>query len=162
MTKKGLGFLEGCEGIKKNHGTLNGNFVKGGDFPHCGFPEPWVGKDGRMYPSWEMFFNEKLTFKEKPTIVIKEMQEEVDEVNYMDAEVVKTTMKMSGDVFAITNEEPSNPSKFIMPTIGPINNWTWVGISENIGKQFCNASSNVLFNIFNKMNSDLAYFGCVP
>ena len=23
---------------------------------------------------------------------------------------------------------------------------------------FCNASSNVLFNIFNKMNSDLAYF----
>jgi len=162
MTKKGLGFHKGCKGIKKNHGTLNGNFVKGEDFPYCGFPKPWVCKDGRMYPSWEMFFNEKLTFKEKPTIVIKEMQEEVDEVNYMDAEVVKTTMKMSGDVFAITNEEPSNPSKFIMPTIGPINNWTWVEISKNIGKKFCNASFNLLFNIFNKMNSDLAYFECVP
>jgi len=27
-----------------------------------------------------------------------------------------------------------------------------------MGKEFCNASSNVLLNIFNKMNSDLAYF----
>ena len=45
-----------------------------------------------------------------------------------------------------------------MPTVGPINNYTWVGFSENMGKNFCNASSNVLFNIFNKMNSDLAYF----
>ena len=27
-----------------------------------------------------------------------------------------------------------------------------------MGKKFCNASSNVLFNVFNKMNSDLAYF----
>ena len=27
-----------------------------------------------------------------------------------------------------------------------------------MGKKFCNASSNVLSNIFNKMNSDLAYF----
>ena len=42
--------------------------------------------------------------------------------------------------------------------VGPINNWTWVGFSNNMGKKFCNASSNVLFNIFNKMNSDLAYF----
>ena len=41
--------------------------------------------------------------------------------------------------------------------VGPINNWTWVGFSDNMGKKFCNASSNVLFNIFNKMNSDLAY-----
>ena len=40
-----------------------------------------------------------------------------------------------------------------MPIMGPINNWTWVGFSENMGK-----SSNVLFNIFNKMNFDLAYF----
>ena len=55
-------------------GTLNGNFVKeGGNFPYYGFPKPWVGKDGRVYPSWQTFFNEKLTFKEKPTIVIKEM-----------------------------------------------------------------------------------------
>ena len=82
MTKKGLGFLEGCDGIKKNYDTLNGNFMKeGGDFPYCGFPEPWIGKDGRVYPGWEMFFNEKLTFKEKPIVVIKEMQEEVDWVN---------------------------------------------------------------------------------
>ena len=40
-----------------------------------------------------MFFNEKLTFKEKPTMVIKEVQEEVDWVNYMDVEVMKTMMK---------------------------------------------------------------------
>ena len=45
-----------------------------------------------------------------------------------------------------------------MPIVGPINNWTWIGFSENIGKKFFSASSNVLFNIFNKMNSDLAYF----
>ena len=42
--------------------------------------------------------------------------------------------------------------------MGPINNWTWVGFSENIGKTFCDASSNVLFNNFNKINSDLDYF----
>ena len=69
-----------------------------------------------------MFFNEKLTFKEKPTMVIKEIQEEVDWENYMDAEAMKTMMKTSGDVFAITNEEPSDTSKFIMPIVGRINN----------------------------------------
>ena len=107
---------------------------------------------------WEMFFNEKLTFKEKPIVVIKEIQEEVDWVNYMDTEAMKTMMKTSGDMFAITNEEPCDTSKFIMPTMRPINNWTWVGFSENMGENFCNASSNVLFIIFNKMNSNLAYF----
>ena len=105
-----------------------------------------------------MFFNEKLTFKEKPTMVIKEIKEEVNQVNYMDAKVMKTMMKMSGDMFAITNEEPNDPSKFIRSTVGPINNQTWVGFYESMGKKFCNASSNVLFNISNKMNSDLAYF----
>ena len=30
-------------------------------------------------------------------------------------------MKTSGDVFVITNEKPSDPSKFIMPTMEPIN-----------------------------------------
>ena len=55
-------------------------------------------------------------------MVIKEIQEKVDWVNYMDAEAMKTMMKMSGDVFTITNEEPSDPSKFIMPIVGPINN----------------------------------------
>ena len=40
LTKKDLGFFEGYDGIKKNLGTLNGNFVKEGeDFPFCGFPE---------------------------------------------------------------------------------------------------------------------------
>ena len=53
-------------------------------------------------------------------------------MNYMGAEAMKTTMKMSGDIFTITNEEPSDPFKFIMPTMGPINNWTWVGFSENM------------------------------
>ena len=132
---------------------------EGGVFSYCSFPEPWVGKDGRVYPGWEMFFNEKLTFKEKPTMVIKEMQKEVDWVNYMDVEAMKTMMKMSGDVFAITNEELSDPSKFIMPVIGPINNWTWVGFSKNMGKMFCNANSNVLFNIFNRGNCTLPTCG---
>ena len=45
-----------------------------------------------------------------------------------------------------------------MPIVGPINNWTWVRFSEKMGKEFCNASFNILFNIFNKMNSDFAYF----
>ena len=61
------------------------------------------------------------------------------------------------------NEESGKPCRrkkmeFIMPIVEPINNWTWVGFFEDIEKEFCNASSNVLFNIFNKMNSDLAYF----
>ena len=82
MAREGLGFFEGCNGIKKNLGTLNGNFMKEGeDFPYCGFPKPWVGKDGKVYPGLEMFFNEKLTFKEKPTMVIKEIQEKVNWVN---------------------------------------------------------------------------------
>ena len=112
----------------------------------------------RCIQDGKCFFNEKLTFKEKPTVVIKEIQEEVDWVNYMDVEVMKTMMKTSGDMLAITSEEPSDPSKFIIPIMGPINNWTWVGFSENMGKKFCNASFDVLFNIFNKMNFDLAYF----
>ena len=58
MTREGLGFLESCDEIKKNLGTLNGNFVKeGGNFPYCGFLEPWVSKDGNVYPGWKMFFN---------------------------------------------------------------------------------------------------------
>ena len=97
---------------------------EGGNFPYCGFLKPWVGKDGKVYPDWEIFFNETLTFKEKLVVVIKEMQEKVDWVNYMDTEVMKTTMKTSGDVFAITNEEPRDPFKFIMPSVRPINNWT--------------------------------------
>ena len=44
---------------------------------------------GRVYLGWGMFFNEKLTSKEKPTVVIKEIQEEVDWVNCMDAEAMK-------------------------------------------------------------------------
>ena len=79
MTKEGLGFFEGCDKIKKNFGTLNGNFVKeGGNFPYCGFLEPWVGKNEKVHRGWEMFFNKKITFKEKPIMVIKEIQEGVD------------------------------------------------------------------------------------
>ena len=29
---------------------------EGGNFPYCGFPEPWVGKDGTVYLGREMFF----------------------------------------------------------------------------------------------------------
>ena len=45
-----------------------------------------------------------------------------------------------------------------MPAVGQLNNWNWVGFFENVGKKVCNASPSVLFNIFNKMNFDLAYF----
>ena len=76
----------------------------------------------------------------------------------MDAEATKTMLKEEGDMFAITNKEPSDNSIFIVPVLGQLNNWTWVGFFENMGKKFCNASSDVLFNILNKMNSDLAYF----
>ena len=49
MTMEGLGFFKGCDGINKNLGTLNGNFIKEGEnFLYCGFPEPWVGKDGNV------------------------------------------------------------------------------------------------------------------
>ena len=61
-------------------------------------------------------------------------------------------------MFTTINEEPSDPSAFIMPVVGQLNNQTWVGFFENVGKKVCNASPNVLFNIFNKMNSDLVYF----
>ena len=94
-----MGFFEGCNEIKKNLSTLNGNFVKeGGDFPFYGFPEIWVGKNGKVYPSWEIFFNEKLTIKEKPTVVIKEVQEEVNWVDYMDAKAMETAEYGGGHV----------------------------------------------------------------
>ena len=76
MTREGLGFFKGYDRIKQNLGILNGNFVKErGNFPYCGFPEPWVSKDGKLYLGWEMLFNEKLPFKKKFIVVIKEMSE---------------------------------------------------------------------------------------
>ena len=138
---------------------LNWNFVKeGGDFPFCGFPELWVDKDGKVNLDWEIFFKEKLTFKEKSTMIIKEVQGEVDWMDYMDTEAMGTMLKVEGNVLAITTEKPSDPSAFILPTDGQLSNWTWVGFSNSMKKIFCNASSNVLFNIFNKMKSNLTYF----
>ena len=80
-------------------------------------------------------------------MVIKEIQEKVNWVNYMDAKAMKTVMKTSGDMFAITNEESSDTSKFIMPIAGPINNWIWVGFSKNVGKKFLMQVS-IYFSIF--------------
>jgi len=134
------------------------NFVKGGDFPFFGFPELWVDKEGKVNLGWEIFFNERLTFKEKPTVMIKEIQEEVDWMDYMDVEAIETMLKEEKDVLAITIEELSDPSTFIVPTVRQLNNWTWVKFYKNMGKEFCNASSDVLFNIFKKMNFDLVYF----
>ena len=44
-----------------------------------------------------------------------------------------------------------------MPADGQLSNWTRVEFSNNKGNKFCNASLDVLFNLFNKMNY-LAYF----
>ena len=57
-------------------------------------------------------------------------------MNYMDTEAMKTMIKMSEDVFSITNEEPSDPATFFMPIMRPINNWSWVEFSKNMGKKF--------------------------
>ena len=39
LTKECVRFFKGYDGIKKNLGTLNGNFVtEGGECPFCGFP----------------------------------------------------------------------------------------------------------------------------
>ena len=65
-------------------------------------------------------------------MVIKAIQEKVDWVNYMDAEAMKTMMKTTRDIFAITNEEPSDPSKFITPIIGPIKNWIFKKHGEKV------------------------------
>ena len=76
----------------------------------------------------------------------------------MDDEAIETMLKMEGDMFVITItiKEPNDPSTFIV--VGQLNNWTSVRFSKSGEKKFCNASPDVLFNIFNKMNSDLAYF----
>ena len=76
----------------------------------------------------------------------------------MDAEAIETMLKMEGDMFVITIaiKEPNDLSTFIV--VGQLNNWTSVRFSKSGEKKFCNASPDVLFNIFNKMNSDLAYF----
>ena len=79
-------------------------------------------------------------------------------MDYMDVEAMEAIPKVEGDVLAITIKELSDPSTFTLPADGQLSNWTWVGFSKNMGKKFCNASSNILFNIFNKMNYDLAYF----
>ena len=91
-------------------------------------------------------------------MVIKEIQEEVDWVDYMDAEAMGAMLKEEGDVLAVIIEEPSDPSTFIMLANRQLSYWTWVGFSKNMGNEFCNICSDVLFNIFNKMNFDLAYF----
>ena len=76
----------------------------------------------------------------------------------IDVEAMETMLKMEGDMFTITTKEPCDPSTFIMPVVGQLNNWTWVGFFKSGENKFCYTSLDVLFNIFNKMNSDLAYF----
>ncbi|KAK9998030.1 hypothetical protein SO802_017633 [Lithocarpus litseifolius] len=51
---------------------------EGVDFPFCGFPEFWVGEDGKVYHGWEIFFDEKLTSKKNSTMVTKEFKEKVN------------------------------------------------------------------------------------
>ena len=90
----------------------------------------------KVNPGWEIFFNEKLTFKKKPIILIKEVQEEVDKVDHMDAEAMGAMLKEEGDMLAITIKEPSDPSAFIMPIVGQLNNWNWVGFLRILEANF--------------------------
>ena len=91
-------------------------------------------------------------------MVIKEVQEKVNWVDYMDSKEMGVMLKEEGDVLAIIIKEPSDPFTFIVLAVGQLNNWTWVGFSKNMGNEFCNASLDVLFNIFNNMNFYLAQF----
>ena len=79
-------------------------------------------------------------------------------MDYMDAEAMGAMLKVEGNVLAIAIKKPSDPSTFIMPTDGKLSNWTWVGLSKNMEDEFCDAISDLLFNIFINMNFDLAYF----
>ena len=56
--------------------------------------------------------------------MIKEVQKEVDWVDYRDAKTMETMLKMERDLFAITNKELSDPFTFIIPAKGQLNNWT--------------------------------------
>ena len=40
----------------------------------------------------------------------------------MDAKAMENILKMEGDMFTITNEEPRDPSAFTMPVVGQLNN----------------------------------------
>ena len=66
---------------------------EGSDFPFCGFPELWINKDEKVKLGWEIFFKEKLTFKEEPIVVFKKVPEEVDWIDYVDAEALGTMLK---------------------------------------------------------------------
>ena len=57
-------------------------------------------------------------------MVIKEIREEVDYMDYMDAKAREAMLKVEGYVLAIIDEEPSDPFIFIMPTNGHLSNWT--------------------------------------
>ena len=49
-----------------------------------------------MHPTWEIFLEEKLPFKKKPAIVIKEVQEKVDWMDYMNTEAMEAMLKLRG------------------------------------------------------------------
>ena len=65
----------------------------------------------------------------------------------MDAKAMKTMMKTSADVFTITNEEPSDPSKLIMPIIGPLIIGLGLGFPRTWGKCFV-MQVPIYFSIF--------------
>ena len=57
-------------------------------------------------------------------MMIKEVQEKVNWVDYMDVQTMRAMLKEEGDVLTITIEELRDPSAFIMPSVGQLNNWT--------------------------------------
>ena len=47
-----------------------------------------------MCPGWKIFFEEKLTFKENSRVVIEEVQEEIDWMDYMYAKTMATLLTL--------------------------------------------------------------------
>ena len=68
-------------------------------------------------------------------MVIKEIQEEVDWVDYMDAEAMGAMLKEEGDVLAVIIEEPSDPSTFIMLANRQLSYWSGITATGSLTRR---------------------------
>ncbi|KAF5933295.1 hypothetical protein HYC85_029466 [Camellia sinensis] len=119
------------------NGTLNGRFVQeGGDFPFCGFPEPWLNTEKRHLPGFEIFFDLQLSrddVAEEQTDASAEVEQckEVDSENteiemavalaclLLDPPIVHECLGDDLSVSMIGNETAASPSLSILDTSIP-------------------------------------------